>query len=77
MSRKVIHEVKLPKSLTLILYVIAIALTLNVVKPFIQALPAFADLNEGDRINVSLNWQDASNWLRGSAQTPIFVRIKD
>ena len=53
MTRKVTHEVKLPKSLTVAIYIIAIALALNVVKPFVGVAPAFAELGYGDLIKVS------------------------
>ena len=52
MTRKITHEVKLPKSLTVAIYIIAVALALNVVKPFVAIAPAFADLDTGDQIYV-------------------------
>ena len=48
MSRKVIHEHKIPKSVTVALYAIAIALTLNLAKPFIGVSPASAELTTYD-----------------------------
>ena len=48
MSRKVIHEHKIPKSVTVALYAIAISLTLNLAKPFIGVSPASAELFEED-----------------------------
>ena len=54
MTRKVTHEVKLPKSLTVAIYIIAVALVLNVAKPFIATSPAFAELYQGDRLNVKI-----------------------
>ena len=40
MSRKVVHEYKIPKTITLVLYAIALALTLNLAKPFMDVSPA-------------------------------------
>ena len=48
MTKKIIHEYKLPKALTLALYVIAIALTLNLAKPFMSVNPAFAAFDRAD-----------------------------
>tara|TARA_B100000900_G_C20446319_1_gene661208 strand:- start:718 stop:924 length:207 start_codon:yes stop_codon:yes gene_type:complete len=53
MSEKVIHEYKIPKSVTVALYAIAIALTLNLAKPFISVNPAFAALDYQDHIMIS------------------------
>ena len=53
MTRKVTHEVKLPKSLTVAIYIIAVALALNVVKPIVGVAPAFAELGHGDLIKIS------------------------
>ena len=54
MTRKVTHEVKLPKSLTVAIYIIAIALALNVVKPFLGVAPAFADLDNYDTLSLKV-----------------------
>jgi protein involved in polysaccharide export with SLBB domain len=57
MSRTVVHEIKLSKSLTAVLYVLAITLTLNLAKPLIYVPPVFAELGYGDRIEVEItNW---------------------
>ena len=53
MTRKVTHEVKLPKSLTVAIYIITIAVALNVVKPFVGVAPAFADLDDYDTLKIS------------------------
>jgi hypothetical protein len=45
MTRKIVHEIKLPKAVTIALYAIAIALVLNVAKPFISIGPALATLH--------------------------------
>ena len=59
MVRKVVHEHKIPKTITTALYVIAIALTLNLAKPFVSVLPAWAELDSGDRLRVTItNWDD-------------------
>jgi len=52
MTRKVTHEIKLPKSLTVAIYIIAVALALNVVKPFVSVAPAFAELSSGSVLQV-------------------------
>lgn len=54
MTRKVTHELKLPKSLTVAIYIIAIALALNVVKPFVGVAPAFAELGYGDLLELKV-----------------------
>lgn len=57
MARKVIHEIKVPMSVTVALYMIGAALFLNLAKPLVSASPAFADLSYGDRIEVEIaNW---------------------
>ena len=53
MTRKVTHEVKLPKSLTVAIYIIAVALALNVAKPFIGIAPALAELSSYDQLNIN------------------------
>ena len=52
MTRKIVHEIKLPKAVTIALYAIAIALVLNVAKPFISIGPALATLSSFDTIKV-------------------------
>ena len=54
MTRKVTHEVKLPKSLTVAIYIIAVALVLNVAKPFVATSPAFAELYGGEEFQVTI-----------------------
>jgi len=55
MDKKIIHEVKLPRVITVALY--AIGLLANVFKPVVMGHPAFAELNEYDTIKVSIeNW---------------------
>jgi len=54
MTRKVTHEVKLPKSLTVAIYIIAVALALNVVKPFVGVAPAFAELGYNDKLRLEV-----------------------
>ena len=57
MSKKIIHEHKIPKSIIFVLYIIAITLTLNLVKPLMHITPALAELGYGDRIEVEIvNW---------------------
>ena len=55
MTRKVIHEHKIPKSLTVALYAIAIALTLNLAKPFVDVSTAQADETEFMLLDYQLN----------------------
>lgn len=52
MTRKVIHEHKIPKSVTVALYAIAIALTLNLAKPFIGVSPASAEISVLDLYTI-------------------------
>ena len=62
MSKKVIHEHKIPKSIIFVLYIIAITLTLNLVKPLMYVDPALAELGFGDLIEVKiLNWPSEVN----------------
>ena len=57
MDKKIIHEVKLPRVITVALYAIAIGLLANVFKPVVMGHPAFAELYGGANINVKiLNW---------------------
>lgn len=55
MTRKVIHEHKIPKSVTVALYAIAITLTLNLAKPFVDVRPAQADETEFMLLDYQLN----------------------
>ena len=55
MTRKVIHEHKIPKSVTVALYAIAIALTLNLAKPFVDVRPAIAGYHQSDVENALSN----------------------
>ena len=50
MEKQIFHEVKLPKIVTIALYAIAIAFLVNVFKPVITTHPAFAELNNGERL---------------------------
>ena len=59
MDKKIIHEVKLPRVITVALYAIAIGLLANVFKPVVMGHPAFAELYDGADINVTI-----SNWPR-------------
>ena len=54
MTRKVIHEHKIPKSVTVALYAIAIALTLNLAKPFVKVSTAQASEASFMLINMQL-----------------------
>jgi hypothetical protein len=57
MDKKIIHEVKLPRVITVALYAIAIGLLVNVFKPVVMGHPAFAALNSGGYLNVEItNW---------------------
>ena len=57
MDKKIIHEVKLPRVITVALYAIAIGLLANVFKPVVMGHPAFAELYENADINVTIrNW---------------------
>ena len=57
MDKKIIHEVKLPRVITVALYAIAIGLLANVFKPVVMGHPAFAELNNYDNITVTHKFQ--------------------
>ena len=57
MEKQIIHEVKLPKVVTVALYAIAIAFLVNVFKPVVTAHPAFAELNNGGTFTVTYKIQ--------------------
>ena len=69
MTRKVTHEVKLPKSLTVAIYIIAVALVLNVAKPFVATSPAFAELYHGDQLKVTITNFPDSMEVSGTVRT--------
>jgi hypothetical protein len=53
MDKKIIHEVKLPRVITVALYAIAIGLLANLFKPVVMGNPAFADYLQGD-LSISI-----------------------
>ena len=53
MDKKIIHEVKLPKVITVALYAVAIGLLANVFKPVVMGSPAFAELYNSSTININ------------------------
>ncbi|MBV52058.1 MAG: hypothetical protein QGI90_09320 [Nitrospinaceae bacterium] len=56
MNKRVIqHEVKLGKSLKIILAVLAIGVLLNAFSPMFSAKNAFAELGYGDRLKLELS----------------------
>ena len=55
MDKKIIHEVKLPRVITVALYAIAIGLLANVFKPVVMGHPAFADLSYGDKLKLEIS----------------------
>ena len=54
MSRKVVHEHKIPKPITVVLYAIALALTLNLAKPFMDVSPAAAGYHSNLESSVTM-----------------------
>ena len=52
MDKKIIHEVKLPRVITVALYAIAIGLLANVFKPVLTAHPAFAFGHESINVRI-------------------------
>ena len=52
MDKKIIHEVKLPRVITVALYAIAFGLLANVFKPVLTAHPAFAASNGVAKIAI-------------------------
>lgn len=62
MDKKIIHEVKLPRVITVALYAIAIGLLANVFKPVVMGSPAFADYLQGE-LSISItSWPQLSTW---------------
>ena len=57
MTKKIVHEIRIPTVVTIALYCIALGLLGNLIKPFVEVNPAFAELNYGDRLEVTIkNW---------------------
>ena len=54
-NRTITHEVKLEKSLKIIIGIFAIGVFLNVFSPLLETKSAFAELDSGDRIKVSVS----------------------
>ena len=74
MSRKVIHEHKIPKSVTVALYAIAIALTLNLAKPFIGVSPASAELTTYDLHTIENYLKYCMNYLSEIARNTEYLQ---
>ena len=72
MSRKVIHEHKIPKSVTVALYAIAIALTLNLAKPFVDVRPAIAGYHQSAVENALSNMNSTLLMTKS-----ILIRLED
>ena len=51
-EKKIVHEIKLPKSLTVILAVLAIGVCANAFGPALSIKPALAELYSGATIKV-------------------------
>ena len=54
-NRTITHEIKLEKSVKIIIGVFAIGVFLNVFSPLLKTTTALAELNGGDRIRVELS----------------------
>ena len=50
MDRKITHEIKIPKSIVVVLYAILFVLTLNLASPFLNVKTASAFSNEVHKI---------------------------
>jgi hypothetical protein len=56
MTKRVVeHEIKLEKSVKIILGVLALGVLLNALAPAFSVREAFAELSSGSRINVSVS----------------------
>lgn len=53
-NRKIIHEIKLPKSLTIILGALAFGVCVHVFTPILAPKPSFAELFGGESFSVNL-----------------------
>lgn len=74
MDKKIIHEVKLPRVITVALYAIAIGLLANVFKPVVMGHPAFAELNNYDNINIAVT-HDFQNPLKLSGKVAQVITV--
>ena len=54
-NRTITHEVKLEKSVKILLGIFAIGVFLNVLSPLLETNTALAELNRDDRIRVELS----------------------
>jgi hypothetical protein len=54
-NRTITHEIKLEKSVKIIIGIFAIGVFLNVFSPLLETKSAFAELDSGDRIKVSVS----------------------
>ena len=67
-NRTITHEIKLEKSVKIIIGIFAIGVFLNVFSPLLETKSAFAELDNGDRIRVSVSGS-LTNELTGSITT--------
>ena len=51
-NRTITHEIKLEKSVKIIIGIFAIGVFLNVFSPLLKTTTALAELNGGDKLNV-------------------------
>ena len=72
MQKKIVHEVKLQKSVIVALYLLTAGVFLVAAKPMIT--PAVAQLNPGDSLNVAITGWYGSGY---SSSRPLHVRIRD
>ena len=54
-NRTITHEIKLEKSVKIIIGIFAIGVFLNIFSPLLETKSAFAELDSGDRIRVSVS----------------------
>ena len=74
MNRRVIHEHKIPRSITIVLYVIAIATTLNLAKPFIGVSPASAEIFGSDLNKIERYLRTSVDYLDSIAGNTRYLR---
>jgi len=67
-NRTITHEIKLEKSVKIIIGIFAIGVFLNVFSPLLETKSAFADLDSGDKLQVYVSGS-LSNKVSGIIQT--------
>ena len=61
-NRTITHEVKLEKSVKILLGIFAIGVFLNVFSPLLETKSALAELGSGDRLKVNVSGTINCDW---------------